>query len=94
MYRKLILEQTPILLFALLALSATIKVFNITKLKYKESNTELFFRSFFLYSKDVIRNTNHQKLKAYYRKNNRLNTLIYFPFITLLLLYSLMKIIS
>lgn len=94
MYREFILEHTPIILFALLILSATIKVLNITKLKYRDSNTELFFRSFFLYSSDVIKNTNHEKLKAYYRKNNKVNTIIYFPFITLLFLYALMALIS
>lgn len=94
MYREFILEHAPIILFALLVFSATIKVLYIAKLKYRDSSTELFFRSFFPYSRDVIKNTNHEKLKAYYKKNNKINTLIYFPFITLLFLYTLMFLIS
>ena len=94
MYREFILEHAPILLFALFTLSAGIKVLALSQLKYSDSYMELFFRSFFPYSRAEIKNTNHEKLKNYYRQNNKVNTMFYFPFIILLGLYILMNLIA
>jgi len=94
MYRQFILEHAPTMLLALFAISATVKLLAISRLKYKAGSAELFFRSFFPYSKDMIRNAADTGLKNYYRKNNTFNTLLYFPFIGLLMLYVLMHLIS
>lgn len=88
------MEYAPVVLFTILVTSAAIKLYTLAQLKYKTSYTELFFRSFFPYSKAVIKNATHNSLKDYYRKNNKLNSVLYFPFITILFLYVLMNIVG
>lgn len=90
MIRDLIIDLSPILIVALLVLFTVIKLYMIVS-ELKKDYLSVFFSSLGFINKVQIRNTFHEKLKAYYKRSNQINT-IFYPAITLVLVvYMLMK---
>jgi len=90
MIRNLIIDMAPILIIVMVAIFAIVKV-SIISVSLHKNYLSLFFNSLLFYNKVTIRNTFHEKLKDYYRKSNKVNTIFYLLIAIILALYILMK---
>lgn len=92
MIRNLIIEMAPALILVLIALFAIVKV-SIISVSLHKNYFSLFFNSLLFFNRVTIRNTFHEKLKAYYKKSNKVNAIFYVLIVVVLALYLLMKAI-
>ncbi|MBW7914850.1 MAG: hypothetical protein H3C54_14370 [Taibaiella sp.] len=92
MIRNLIIEMAPALILVLIALFAIVKV-SIISVSLHKNYFSLFFNSLLFFNRVTIRNTFHEKLKAYYKKSNKVNAIFYVLIVIVLALYLLMKAI-
>lgn len=92
MIRNLIIDIAPVLLLVIIALFAIVKV-SIISVSLNKNYFSLFFNSLLFFNRVTIRNTFHERLKAYYKKSNKINTLFYLLILIVLGLYGLMKAI-
>jgi hypothetical protein len=92
MIRNLIIDIAPALIMVLIALFAIVKV-SIISVSLHKNYFSLFFNSLLFFNKVTIRNTFHEKLKAYYKKSNKVNAIFYVLIVIVLALYVLMKAI-
>lgn len=93
MYRTIIIEYAPKLLLLILVVSATLKIYALATLRHADSYTELFFRSFFPYSRAIIKNTDHKRLQHFYKYSNEVNKYFYPVGLLILAIYALMRLI-
>lgn len=93
MFKEYIVEFTPILLAILFAVYAYFKFAAIISSGLNRNHIQLFLVSLFPFSKSVIRNTFHEKLKRYYKKSNKLNYVFYVLFFIVITLYLMMSVI-
>lgn len=92
MIRNLIIEMAPALILVLIALFAIVKV-SIISVSLHKNYFSLFFNSLLFFNRVTIRNTFHEKLKAYYKKSNKVNAIFYVLIVVVLAFYLLMKAI-
>lgn len=84
--------MAPALILVLIALFAIVKV-SIISVSLHKNYFSLFFNSLMFFNRVTIRNTFHEKLKAYYKKSNKVNAIFYVLIVVVLALYVLMKAI-
>jgi len=84
--------MAPALILVLIALFAIVKV-SIISVSLHKNYFSLFFNSLLFFNRVTIRNTFHEKLKAYYKKSNKVNAIFYVLIVVVLALYLLMKAI-
>lgn len=92
MIRNLIIEMAPAIIMVLIALFAIVKV-SIISVSLNKNYFSLFFNSLLFFNRVTIRNTFHEKLKAYYKKSNKVNAIFYVLIVVVLAFYLLMKAI-
>lgn len=84
--------MAPAFILILIALFAIVKV-SIISVSLHKNYFSLFFNSLLFFNRVTIRNTFHEKLKTYYRKSNKVNTVFYVLIVLVLAVYLLMKAI-
>lgn len=84
--------MSPWLILILVALMSIIKV-SIISVSINKSYFSLFFSSFLFYNRVTIRNTFHEKLKEYYKRSNKINTIFYALLAVIISVYMLMRAI-
>lgn len=92
MIRDLIIEYSPTLIIILIIAFSIIKV-SIISVSINKNYFSLFLNSFLFFNRVTIRNTFHEKLKEFYRKSNKINTVFYILIGATLVMYILMKAI-
>lgn len=94
MYRNLILTYAPILLIVVFSIFVLLKFMAIISSGLNRNYVQLFFVSLFPFSRQVVRNTFHEKLKVFYKKSNTLNSIFYLIIVCILAVYLLMKLVK
>lgn len=94
MYRSIVLTYAPILLIVIFGIFVLMKFMAIISSGLNRNYAQLFFVSLLPFSRQVIRNTFHEKLKVFYKKSNTLNNIFYFIMFMVLAAYILMKLVS
>lgn len=94
MYRSIVLTYAPVLLIVLLGIFVLFKFMAIISSGLNRNYTQLFFVSLFPFSRQVIRNTFHEKLKKFYKKSNSLNNVFYLLIFGVLTIYVMMFMIK
>lgn len=94
MYRNLILTYSPILLIVVFSIFVLLKFMAIISSGLNRNHLQLFVVSLFPFSRQVIRNTFHEKLKVFYKKSNTLNSIFYLIIVCILAVYLLMKLVK
>lgn len=92
MIRDLIIDFSPWLIIILVILLSIIKV-SIISVSINKNYFSLFFNSFLFYNRVTVRNTFHEKLKEFYKRSNKINTLFYSVIAVILAVYMLMRAI-
>ncbi len=92
MIRDLIIEMSPALILVLIIVFSIVKV-SIISIGMNKNYFSLFLNSFWFYNRVTIRNTFHEKLKEFYRRSNKVNTVFYVLIAAVLVVYFLMKAI-
>ncbi|MCB9064391.1 MAG: hypothetical protein H6551_04530 [Chitinophagales bacterium] len=93
MIKNLIIDFSPVVLVALFVLFSVIKV-SIISIELNKNYFSLFLNSFLFFNKVTIKNTFHERLKNFYRKSNKINTIFYVLFAIVIAMYILMKAIK
>lgn len=92
MIRDLIIDISPWLIIILVILLSIIKV-SIISVSINKNYFSLFFNSFLFYNRVTVRNTFHEKLKEFYKRSNKINTIFYSVIAVVLAVYMLMRAI-
>ncbi len=92
MIRDLIVEMSPVVIIILIVLLSIIKV-SLISATVNRNYLSLFFTSFTIYNRVTVRNTFHEKLKEYYRRSNKVNTIFYVAIGFVVAIYLLMRAI-
>lgn len=90
MIRDLIIEFSPLLIILLIVIFSFVKV-SIISMAINKDYFTLFLNSFLFYNKVTVRNTFHEKLKAFYIRSNKINTVFYTLIGIALVAYLLMR---
>lgn len=93
MIRAQILQYAPVVFIILVGLFAFLKLLFISVYGLREDPLGLYIDSFRIYSGQVIKNTFYKKLKKYYQTSNSINSIFYFIFVSLWLVYFLVKVL-
>lgn len=94
MFRYLVIEYVPVIVFLLFTSYLLVKVIAIQGIKDNSMFTPVFLRSFLLFSDQEIRNTFHKKLEAYFVFSNRLNRVYYIVLGLFICVYLMMYLLS
>lgn len=90
MIRTLIIEAAPLLLVFLVIVFIVLKVSMISS-SINKNYFSLLFGSLLFYNRVTIRNTFHDRLKRFYQKSNRVNSIFYTIILAVIGVYILMK---
>lgn len=77
MFRELIVQYTPYAIVAVAVIFILAKYYIITASGIRHEKFRIFFGSFEVLSKQVIKNTFETELRHYLKSSNRVNTLFY-----------------
>ncbi len=94
MVRNLIVEFFPLLFIGVLGIYVIMKLFAMVSAGISNKFFEIFLRSFLPYGKEQIRNTFHEKLKKYYVRSNKLNTVFYIALGIILAIFLFMRMLG
>ena len=90
MFRNLVIEYVPVIVFLLFTSYLLVKVIAMQGIKDSSKYAPVFLKSFLLFSDQEIRNTFHKKLEAYFLFSNRLNRIYYGLFGLFICVYVMM----
>lgn len=93
MIKDLIIDVSPFLLIGLFVLLLLVKASLISS-SISKNYFSLLFSSLLFYNRVMVRNTFHEKLKEFYKRSNKINTVFYIAIGTVLAVYLLMKTIK
>lgn len=93
MVKDLIIDVSPFILIGLFVLLLVVKA-SIISSSLSKNYFSLLFSSLLFFNKVTVRNTFHEKLKEFYKRSNKINTVFYIAIGVILAMYLLMKTIK
>ena len=93
MYRTLILNNAIYIALLIFSVAIVIKLVRLSSLKEHNNKSGLFFNSFLFHSTPILRNMVSKPKQEFLRFNNKLNAVTYIAVLSVLVLYSMMKMI-